>query len=144
DSVRMVDIVTVFFYAILAVTVIKGILHLMKKSKLTRGDLVLFAVTALFFGISYIPTVERFLSTDRLGLLDAFTAALIVLAIVQIINIFKGKFIEKESAYSLKKPVLLLVLYAALYALTYIPEIEEVMLFVKLPVLPILLIAGLC
>jgi hypothetical protein len=30
DSVRMVDIVTVFFYAILAVTVIKGILHLMR------------------------------------------------------------------------------------------------------------------
>jgi simple sugar transport system permease protein len=64
-------------------------------------------------------------------------------AIVQIINI-SSQIHRKRITYSLKKPVLLLVLYAALYALTYIPEIEEVMLFVKLPVLPILLIAGLC
>ena len=144
DSVRMVDIVTVFFYAILAITVIKAILHLLKKYKLNRSDLILLGVTGVIFGVSYIPIVERFLSTDRLVLLDAFTATLIVLAILQIIKIIKSKFIEKDPAFSLIKPIILLVLYGALYALTYISEIEVVMLFVKLPVLPILLIAGLC
>ncbi|MDD2521449.1 MAG: hypothetical protein PHW11_01320 [Anaerolineaceae bacterium] len=142
DSVRMVDIVTVFFYAVLAITVIKGILHLAKKYKLNRGDLTLFVVSALIFGISYIPAVERFLSTDRLVLLDAFTAVLIVLAIFQIFKIIKS-IGDKEPASALKKPILLLVFYGALFGLTFIPAIEEVMLFVKLPVLPFLLIAGL-
>ncbi len=144
DSVRMVDIVTVFFYAILAITVVKAVLHLLKKYKLNRSDLILMGVTGLIFGVSYIPTVERFLSTDRLGLLDALTATLIVLAILQVVKIIKSKFIEKDPHFSLIKPILLLALFGALYALTYIPEIEEVLLFVKLPVLPILLIAGLC
>ena len=138
----MVDIVTVFFYAVLAITVIKGILHLAKKYKLNRGDLTLFVVSALIFGISYIPAVERFLSTDRLVLLDAFTAVLIVLAIFQIFKIIKS-IGDKEPASALKKPILLLVFYGALFGLTFIPAIEEVMLFVKLPVLPFLLIAGL-
>jgi len=37
-----------------------------------------------------------------------------------------------------------LLVYGLIYALTFVPEIEEVLMFVKLPVLPILLIAGLC
>lgn len=142
DSVRMVDIVTVLFYAVLAITVIKAILHLVKKYQLKRNDLTLFGVSALAFGISYIPVVERFLSTDRLVLLDAFTGVLIVLAIIQIAKIIKS-IIDKQPAAGIKKPVLLLVLYGVLYGLTFIPAIEEVMLFVKLPVLPFLLIAGL-
>ncbi len=144
DSVRMVDIITVFFYAVLAITVIKIILHLVKKLKLSRSDFILFGVSALIFGVSYIPEIERFLSTDRLALLDAFTAAMIILAILQIIKLIKSIWVEKEPASALVKPVLLLLVYGALYGLTYIPAVEEVMLYVKLPVLPFLLIAALC
>ena len=143
DAVRMVDIVTVFFYVILAVTLVKLILHLLKKSKITRDDLILFGITALAFGISYIPVVERFLSTDRLALLNAFTAVLIVLTIIQIVKLIQA-IVEKKQGSAVIKPIVLLLVYGVLYALTYVPAIEEVMLFVKLPVLPFLLIAGLC
>lgn len=144
DSVRMVDIITVLFYAILAVTLIKVILHLLKKFQLKKGDLVLFGVVGLLFGISYIPVIERFLSTDRLGLLDALTAVLIVLAVMQVIKIVKSLRIDKAQPKKLTKPILAMLGYGLIYALTFVPQIEEVLLFVKLPVLPFLLIAGLC
>jgi len=83
DSVRMVDIVTVVFYVVLAVTLVKIILHLLKKYQLNKGDFIFFGIVGLLFGISYIPEIEKFLSTDRLILLDALTAVLIVLAILQ-------------------------------------------------------------
>ena len=143
DSVRMLDILTVFFYAIVAITIVKGILHLAKKYKLTKGDFVLLGVLSLLFGVSYIPVIENFLSTDRLVLLDAFTIVLIVLAVIQIFNIIKSR-VDKQPAGALTKPVLLLVLFGVLYALSFYPAVEEVMLFVKLPVLPFLLIGGLC
>jgi len=144
DSVRMVDIVTVLFYVVLAITLVKVVLHLLKKYQLKKNDLILFGVAGVIFGISYIPVIERFLSTDRLGLLDALTAVLIVLAVIQLVKIGKSLFIEKAQPKALVKPIAALVVYGVIYALTFIPQIEEVLLFVKLPVLPFLLIAGLC
>jgi simple sugar transport system permease protein len=144
DAVRMVDIVTVLFYAVLAVTVIKVVLHLLKKYRLTRGDLIFFGVIAVFFAISYIPVVERFLSTDRLELLNALIVVLVILAVMQLVNIVRAIWIDKEKPKALVKPILMLLVYGAIYGLTYIPQIEQVLVFVKLPVLPFLLIAGLC
>ena len=144
DSVRMVDIVTVLFYAFLAITVIKVVLHLLKKYQLKKGDLISFGIVGLAFGISYIPVIERFLSTDRLGLLDALTAGLVILAVMQLVKIVKSLFIEKAHAKTLVKPIVALLVYGLIYGLTYVPQIEEVLMFVKLPVLPFLLIAGLC
>jgi len=140
----MVDIITILFYAVLAITVVKVILHLLKKYQLKKGELIFFGVVAILFGISYIPVVERFLSTDRLGLLDALTAVLIVLGVIQLVKIVKSLFFEKEKPKYLLKPILAILVYGLIYGLTYIPQIEEVLLFVKLPVLPFLLIAGLC
>jgi len=144
DSVRMVDIVTVVFYVVLAVTLIKIILHLLKKYQLNKGDFIFFGIVGLLFGISYIPEIEKFLSTDRLILLDALTAVLIVLAILELIKIIKSIWINKEPLKTLVKPIVTLLVYGLIYALTFIPEIEEVLSYVKLPVLPFLLIAGLC
>ncbi len=144
DSVRMVDIITVVFYAILAITVIKAILHLVKKYKLNRQDALIFGVSGLLFGLSYIPVIERFLSKDRLVLLDALTITLILLAALQIYKMVRLKLVEKQPTSTLLKPALILVLLGVVYGLTFLPEIEKILLFVKLPVLPILLIAGLC
>ena len=144
DSVLMVDIVSVLFYAVLAITLIKVVLHLLKKYQLKKNDIILFGIVGLVFGVSYIPVVERFLSTDRLGLLAALTAVLIVLALLQVYRIVKSLFIEKAESKTLIKPIASLVVYGLLYGLTFVPEIEEVLLFAKLPVLPFLLIAGLC
>jgi simple sugar transport system permease protein len=144
DSVRMVDIVTVFFYIILAVTLIKVLLHFLKKYELKKNDFIFFGVVAVAFGISYIPTIERFLSTDRLVLLNALTIVLVVYAVIQIVKIVKLLWIEKEEPKALIQPIAMLLLCGVIYGLTYLPKIEQVLLFVKLPVLPFLLIAGLC
>jgi len=144
DSVRMVDIISILFYAVLVITLIKVVLHFLKKWELKKGDLLIFGIVGLAFGISYIPVVERFLSTDRLRLLDALTAVLIVLAIIQLVKIGKTLFIDKGQPGKLVKPIAALLACGLIYGLTYIPQIEEVLLFVKLPVLPFLLIAGLC
>ena len=144
DSVRMVDIVTVVFYAFLAITLIKIVFHLLKKYQLKKSDFFQFGIIGLLFGISYIPVIERFLSTDRLGLVDALTAVLIFLAVLQLIKIVKSIWIDKAPARKLINPILTLLVYGLIYGLSFIPQIEEVLLFVKLPVLPFLLIAGLC
>ncbi len=144
DSVPMVSILSFIFYAVLVITVVKLILHAMKKYKVKRNDILSFAVIAFFFGISYIPVIERFLFTDRLLLLHAVTAALIVIGLVQLLKIINKKFIKKEAGFSLLKPIFTILFCAVLYGLTYIPEVEQVLMVVKLPVLPFLLIASLC
>ena len=144
DAIRMLDILTVVFYGILAITVVKVVLHFLKKYTLKRSDFFQFAVIAVLFGISYIPVIQTFLFADRLELLSAVTIGLIVIAVLQLINIVRKKLILKEEEYSIRKPVLTIILCAALYAATYIPEIETILLTVKMPVLPFLLIGVLC
>jgi len=144
DNIRMLDILTVFFYAVLVITVVKIILHFLKRYTLKRGDIVQFAVIAVVFGLSYIPPIEAYLFADRVVLLDAVMIGLIVIAAVQLMKIIQKKLLNKEREFSILKPLLIMVLCAAAYGLTFIPELENVLLTVKLPVLPFLLIAALC
>ncbi len=144
DSVRMADIIAAFFYLIAAVTLVKLILHFLKKNQLNKGDLISLGIAGLLFGISLIPQVGRFLSTDRLGLLNALIAVLVVLIVIQVVRIIKILRTEKGNLRKIVRPVLTILVCGLIYGLTYLPEIEEVLLFVKLPVLPFLLIAGLC
>lgn len=144
DGVSMVHILSFVFYAVLAITIIKLILHILKKYQLKRNDFVLFGVIAFFFGISYIPTIEKFLFTDRLLLLHAVTAVLIFIGIMQVVKITNKKLIKKEKGYSLLKPIAIIAFCGLLYGSTYIPVVEQLLMTVKLPVLPFLLIASLC
>ena len=144
DAIRMVDIITVIFYAALAITVIKVILHFLKKYSLKSGDIIQFVAIGILFAISYIPVVEEFLFADRLVLLNAVTISLVVMSALQLVKIITHKFIKKDHEFSILKPIGIILLSGALYAATYIPAVEDVLLAVKLPVLPFLLIAGLC
>jgi simple sugar transport system permease protein len=119
-------------------------LHFLKKYSLKRADFIQFAVIGVLFAISYIKAVETFLFADRLLLLHAVTIGLIAAAVYELYNIIRRKFIQKEQGFSILNPVLIIILCAALYAATYIPEVEKVLMSVKLPVLPFLLIAALC
>ncbi|NLN69377.1 MAG: ABC transporter permease [Chloroflexi bacterium] len=144
DAIRMLDILTIAFYVVLAITVVKLILHLLKKYTLKRGDLIQFVIIAVLFAISYIPVVETFLFADRLVLLNAVTVGLIAVGVYQLYIIVQKKFIKKEPAFSIVKPLITIALCAGIYAATYIPELEAVLLTVKMSVLPFLLIAALC
>lgn len=144
DAIRMVDIITVVFYAVLAITAVKLILHLLKKYALKRSDIIQFAIIAFLFAISYIPVIETFLFTDRLVLLDAVTIGLIAIAAFQLFRIIQKKLFKKDRDFSILKPILIILICTGIYATTFIPSVELVLLTVKLPVLPFLLIAALC
>lgn len=144
DGARMVDIITVFFYAMLAITAIKLVLHLMKKATIKRSDLVNFGLVAILFGLSYIPVIETWLFADRLVLLDVATFALIFVGVIQLVRIIQEKLIRKNSEFSILKPILIMLVGGFLYGLTYIPVVEVIMLTVSIPILPFLLIAALC
>ncbi len=143
DATRMVDLITVFFYAVLVITVIKVILHLLKKASLKRSDIITFGLTAVLFALSYIPIIEQWLFQDRLLLLDVLTIGLLVFGLLQIYKIINAKFIEKHKEFKILKPIINILLCGALYGLTFIPVVEGVLLTVRMPVLPFLLIAGL-
>lgn len=144
DAIRMVDIITVAFYAVLVITVVKGVLHLLKRYSFKRSDMIQFAIIAVAFALSYIPVVEAFLFADRLVLLDAVTIGLIAFAVFQLFKIIQKKIFKQDQNYSILKPLLIIGLCAVIYAATYIPSVELVLQTVKLPVLPFLLIAALC
>jgi simple sugar transport system permease protein len=144
DGARMVDIITVFFYVMLAITAIKLVLHLMKKATIKRSDFINFGLVAILFGLSYIPVIETWLFADRLVLLDVATIALVIVVGIQLVRIIQEKLIRKNAEFSILKPILIILAGGFLYGLTYIPVVEEIMLAVRVPILPFLLIAALC
>ena len=143
DGTRMVDLITVFFYAVLVVTVVKLILHLLNKATLKRSDIITFGLAAVLFGLSYIPAIEKLLFQDRLLLLDALTITLIAFVVFQVYKIVKEMFIDKNKDFPIFKSISTIIFCGLIYGLSYIPEVEEVLLTVRMPVLPFLLIAGL-
>lgn len=143
DGTRMVDLITVFFYAVLVVSVVKLILHLLNKATLKRSDIITFGLAAVLFGLSYIPAIEKLLFQDRLLLLDALTITLIAFVVFQVYKIVKEMFIDKNKDFPIFKSISTIIFCGLIYGLSYIPEVEEVLLTVRMPVLPFLLIAGL-
>jgi len=144
DSVRMVDMITILFYAMLIITAVKAVLHLLKKYTFKKPDAINFGIIAVIFALSYIPVIERWLFADRLVLLQVLTIALIIIGLLQVYKIVKEKLINKNANFSLAKPIFTIILCGVIYGLTYIPKVEDVLLTVKIPLLPFILIALLC
>ncbi len=144
DSVRMLDLITILFYGMLLITAVKVILHFLKKYNFKRSDAINFGSIAVIFGLSYIPVIERWLFSDRLELLQVLTIALIIISLLQVYKIVKEKLISKNAQFSLTRPIATIIMCGIIYGLTYIPKIEEVLLAVRIPLLPFILIALLC
>lgn len=145
DTVSMLTLVEVIFYAVLVITAIKLIIRFVKKTAEPVQTILLPAVVAAaVYATTYVPAIERFLSTDRLGLLDAVTGAVIAVVVWQLIQIVWGKLLQKRPGVAVGKHIGLIVTAAALYALTYIPAVEEVLLYVNIPVTTYACVAALC
>ena len=144
DNVSMLDVLTFAAILIGIIFVVKLVLSLLKKYHLKTRDFVTVGVVAAIYALSYIPTLESFLGTNRLRLLDGLTIGVVAVALWQLFQLFKALFIKHSTGASVIKPILGLVFCGAFYALTYIPEIEAVLMMVKIPVLSYLLIVALC
>ncbi|MEA4812469.1 MAG: hypothetical protein VB108_07870 [Anaerolineaceae bacterium] len=144
DNVSMLDILTFVAIAIGLIFLVKLLMAALKKYHLKTSDFVTVGVVGAAYAISYIPMVEAFLGVNRLKLLDGVSIILLAVALWQLYLLIKNVLIDRKKGYSWLKPMLNIALCAAVYGLTFIPELEQVMMMVKIPVLPYLLIAALC
>ncbi len=145
DTVSMLTLLEVLFYVIVLLTAAKLVICLVKKSYTTlKRDLAIFIVAAVAYALTYIPAIEAFLATDRLGLLDGVTALAVVVIAWQIYKIVRNKLVDREARFALGKPLGIIGATVVLYALTYIPAVEEVLLYINIPVTTYAAIFGLC
>ena len=145
DTVSMLTVVKLWFIISLLVFIIKIIMILVKKEKKSLKNTITYMLfTSIAFGLSYIPFINTFLSADRLLLLYAVDILVVVMIVLQIWQIIKNKFIKKNTKFNIKKAFSLIVVAILMYFLTYLKPIEEILLFVNIPVTTYLLIGLLC
>ncbi len=147
DTVSMLTILELAFYILVALTLVKLIYRLVKKDQALGGsnkkDLITLGVAAAVYALTYVPMVERFLATDRLGLLDAVTAVALLSVLWNLYKLLRAKP-NKQGVVDKRTPLVWIGLTVVLYALTYIRSIEAVLLAVNIPVTTYLCIVGLC
>ncbi|MBA4347498.1 MAG: ABC transporter permease [Clostridiales bacterium] len=145
DTVSMLTLIEVVFYAIVLIIAIKFVIRFVKKTGASvKSDLFILGAAVAVYAATYIPVIERFLATDRLGLLDGITGAAIVIAAWQMIQIVRRKLIEKDPSFKIGRSIAVLLAVALLYAATYIRTVETVLLSVNLPATTYACIAALC
>lgn len=145
DTVSMLNLIDIFFIITVIVVAIKVVLRLMKKNESSLiKDFIILGIAAIVYLIGFIPSAKAFLSTDRLLLLHAVMIGLGALALFQIWRIVRDKFVIRKEKVDYKNPIILIILSGVLYALTYIKPIEEVLMYVYIPVATYFCIAGLC
>lgn len=150
DTVPMLTILEIGFYGFLIATVCSAGIRLAKKQAVDwKKTGLMTGAAVVIYGISFIEPVERFLSADRLLLLSAVEVLCFGTVIWHVIKLVacKVKKNGEESgpnAYDPRRSLVYIALAAAVYGLTYIPALYDVLIMVKLPVMTYLCIAALC
>lgn len=144
DDVSVMNLLQLFFFIMVAITLVKLIMAAAKRYKLRVSDWVWLGGAALFYGLTFIPSVKDFIGATRLPLLEGVTFTLAGYGIWQLYQIVSKKLIQKDQKFKLGKALLGLAMAGVLYGLTYLPEVERTLMLVRVPVLPYVLIAGLC
>lgn len=145
DTVSMLQLVEIFFYITVAVLVFKMIFNKVKKtpSRIIK-DLVVLGIAIAVYALTFVPSIETFLASDRLLLLYAVTIGLVFMTLLQVWRIVNNKVIKKNNEYSVKKPIALIIVAGILYAMTYIKPIEVILMYVNIPVTTYLCVVGIC
>ena len=144
DTVPMLTILEVGFYIVLAVTALSVVIRLARRKEVNwKRTLAVVIGAVAIYAITFIPTVESFLAADRLLLLRAVEMGVAVATLWQVVQFVKIRLIEKKE-WAWKRPVAIVIAAAAIYAITYIPAVFDLLVAIELPVLTYLCIAGLC
>lgn len=144
DTVPMLTILEVAFYVVIAVTVLSTVVRLIRRKDVNwKRTLAVVIASVAIYAVTFIPAVEAFLSADRLLLLRAVEMGVAVAILWQVILFVKVRLIEKKT-WSWKRPAAIVIAAVAIYAITYIPAVFEVLVAIELPVLTYLCIGGLC
>lgn len=142
DNIKLVDIILIFFIIISIISVFRIIFTLKNKEKSALKDILILLVAVALYGLTYIPVVENMLMTNSLSLLNVIV---IVSAAAFLYGIYKliSDRLRPVSKFKKARYFLIIIFSVLVYGLTYIPEVELVLLNSKLPALPLALIAGL-
>ncbi|MFV0363491.1 MAG: ABC transporter permease subunit [Suipraeoptans sp.] len=136
DNVAMISILDFAFYAALVIAALVIVYRLIKKQDLKIISILKVVVPIVIaYGLSYIPFVNKFLSSSRLLLLNAIEISVVICVLY---NIYK---IIRKSA--VKKRIIFIIGSGVLYAATYIPALYNALIAVRLPVLTYICIGAL-
>ena len=154
DTVPMLTIVEAAFYLFLIGTVVSLLFKVSKKQGIdVKATVIRVIVAAAVYACTFIGSVEKFLSADRLLLLSAVEIGCLVTVLLQIAKFVKWKLdvkklgaenLGRSGQFNRSKAIANILLAAVVYALTYIPVLYKVLLVVKLPVMTYLCIGALC
>ncbi len=145
DGISLLTIVEVAFYAVIAVTALTLIIRLCTKKPVNWGKSIAILVgAAVAYALTFIPAIEAFLNQNGILLLSAVELAVAFTVLYQLGCILYHKLIKKSEKFRWKRSVAAILAAGVFYALTYIPAIEEVLLYVTLPAMTYLCIIGLC
>ncbi|MGN0371187.1 MAG: ABC transporter permease [Enterocloster sp.] len=149
DTVPMLSIIEVGFYLVLAGIVFTTLFKLAKKQDINwKSTICRLAAAVVVYGLTFIGSVEQFLKADRLLLLSAVELGCLATVLWQLYGFIRWKLKGQESggrsSFDKTRAIVNVILAAAVYGLTYIPAIFQVLIAVKLPVMTYVCIGALC
>lgn len=152
DTVPMLTIAEAGFYLCLAGLVCSAAFKMAKKQKVDwKATALKAAAAAAVYALTFLKPVEQFLSADRLLLLSAVELGCLVTVLWQGFRFVKWKMQSRKAEEDgglepvhVEKIIAYVVLAAAVYGLTYVPAIFDILTAVRLPVMTYLCIGALC
>ena len=153
DTIPMLTVMEIGFYLVIAGLLFTTIHKRIKKQAVNWKDTALKAAAAVFvYALTFIGPVEQFLSSDRLLLLSAVELGCLSVVLWQLFQIVRHKMTKhtgagsfgKRDTFDIRRALVFIVLAGAVYGLTYIPALFNVLIAVQLPVMTYICIGVLC
>ena len=153
DTIPMLTVLEIGFYLVIAGLLFATIHKRIKKQAVNWKDTALKAAAAVFvYALTFIGPVEQFLSSDRLLLLSAVELGCLSVVLWQLFQIVRHKMTKhtgagsfgKRDTFDIRRALVFIVLAGAVYGLTYIPALFNVLIAVQLPVMTYICIGALC
>lgn len=153
DTIPMLTVLEIGFYLVIAGLLFITIYKRIKKQAVNWKDTALKAAAAVFvYALTFIGSVEQFLSSDRLLLLSAVELGCLSVVLWQLFQIVRHKMTKhtgagsfgKRDTFDIRRALVFIVLAGAVYGLTYIPALFNVLIAVQLPVMTYICIGALC
>ena len=153
DTIPMLTVLEIGFYLVIAGLLFTTIHKRIKKQAVNWKDTALKAAAAVFvYALTFIGPVEQFLSSDRLLLLSAVELGCLSVVLWQLFQIVRHKMTKhtgagsfgKRDTFDIRRALVFIVLAGAVYGLTYIPALFNVLIAVQLPVMTYICMGALC
>ena len=143
DLVKMVDLILALTVLLFVMALIQIVIRLRNKQPFPVKTLVLLAMVAMVYGLTFIPSLGDYFRTDRLPLVRAIEMGAVI-AVVYAVWKFVNQRLKPDQGFKAKRYLIIAGAAIALYAATYVPFIYSIIRDSSIAVLPFALIAGLC